>query len=135
MDLFVNNLRTLGTIGGEDREGGGSVGEKRKEQGGFGKIEQREREGVMGKVSFFFLPIQTEQRRGQSGASWLWWPAGFPGTTAAGSGGSGERRSGATRSCPHLELGRLVERDRRAAADCRLMRHWWQRWEARERGG
>jgi hypothetical protein len=38
-----------------------------------------------------------------------------------------------TRSCPHLRLGQLVEGDRRAVADCRLMRHWWRRWEARER--
>jgi hypothetical protein len=41
------------------RERGGLRVRKEKSRG-FGKTEQREREGVMGKVPFFFLSIQTE---------------------------------------------------------------------------
>jgi hypothetical protein len=43
--------------------------------------------------------------------------------------GGGERRSRETHLGPHLKLGRLVERDRRRRADCRLRRPWWRRWE------
>jgi hypothetical protein len=48
---------------------------------------------------------------------------------AAGSGGHGERRPRATRSCPHLGLGRLVERDRRRRAVCNRGDLGWRRWE------
>jgi hypothetical protein len=49
--------------------------------------------------------------------------------TAAGSGGNEERRSRATRSCPHLGLGRLVEGDRRRRAVCNRGGLGWPRWE------
>jgi hypothetical protein len=48
---------------------------------------------------------------------------------AAGSGGNGERRSRATRSCPHLGLGRLVEGDRRWRAVRNRVDLGWRRWE------
>jgi hypothetical protein len=50
----------LGAIGGKDREGGGLWVRKEKSRQVSVKLHrEREREGVMGKVSFFFLLIQT----------------------------------------------------------------------------
>jgi hypothetical protein len=87
-------------------------------------LEKEKREGVMDKMSIFFLSIQNRTEEGAHRGDLPAADGGRPGYGGGREWGNTERRSRATRSCPHLGLGRLVEGDRRRRAVCNTGGLW-----------